>query len=139
MLDTLLADPRVEFEGFSGSSAGVTNAVVVANGWVEGGRGGTSRLGPLLDGRGVQSTVSAMQSLAVDADRFNALPSEVLTAPDEQGKVVAQVGATVGGIDQTTQQSAALAERRSAAASALADQALGLAAEFASRKLPLAG
>jgi NTE family protein len=40
VLDALLADPRVHFEGFSGSSAGAMNAVVLANGWVEGGRDG---------------------------------------------------------------------------------------------------
>lgn len=40
VLDALLADPRVEFEGFSGSSAGAMNAVVLASGWVEGGREG---------------------------------------------------------------------------------------------------
>ena len=42
-LDALLADPRVEFEGFSGSSAGAMNAVVLASGWVEDGRDGARR------------------------------------------------------------------------------------------------
>jgi len=40
VLDTLLAEPRVEFEGLSGSSAGAMNAVVLANGWMNGGREG---------------------------------------------------------------------------------------------------
>jgi NTE family protein len=40
VLDALLADPRVHFEGLSGSSAGAMNAVVLANGWVKGGREG---------------------------------------------------------------------------------------------------
>lgn len=40
VLDTLLADPRVQFEGLSGSSAGAINAVVLADGWIKGGRDG---------------------------------------------------------------------------------------------------
>ena len=43
VLDALLADPRVRFEGFSGSSAGAMNAVVLASGWVQGGREGARR------------------------------------------------------------------------------------------------
>src|SRR5450631_45859 len=40
VLDALLADPRVQFEGLSGSSAGAMNAVALANGWMKGGRDG---------------------------------------------------------------------------------------------------
>ncbi len=40
VLDALLADPRLQFEGFSGSSAGAMNAVVLADGWINGGRDG---------------------------------------------------------------------------------------------------
>ena len=40
VLDALLADPRVRFEGLSGSSAGAMNAVVLADGWAKGGRDG---------------------------------------------------------------------------------------------------
>jgi NTE family protein len=40
VLDALLADPRVRFEGLSGSSAGAMNAVVLADGWAKGGREG---------------------------------------------------------------------------------------------------
>ena len=40
VLDALLADPRIEFEGLSGSSAGAMNAVVLADGWIKGGRDG---------------------------------------------------------------------------------------------------
>jgi NTE family protein len=40
VLDTLLANPRVHFEGLSGSSAGAMNAVVLASGWIKGGRDG---------------------------------------------------------------------------------------------------
>lgn len=40
VLDALLEDQDIEFEGFSGSSAGAMNAVVFANGWMKGGRDG---------------------------------------------------------------------------------------------------
>jgi NTE family protein len=36
VLDALLQDPRLQFEGLSGSSAGAMNAVVLANGWMLG-------------------------------------------------------------------------------------------------------
>ncbi|MDO8250060.1 MAG: patatin-like phospholipase family protein, partial [Rhodoferax sp.] len=40
VLDALLDNPRLEFEGLSGSSAGAMNAVVLADGWLKGGRDG---------------------------------------------------------------------------------------------------
>jgi NTE family protein len=40
VLDALLTDPRIMFEGISGSSAGAINAVVLADGWFKGGREG---------------------------------------------------------------------------------------------------
>jgi NTE family protein len=40
VLDALLADPHIAFEGLSGSSAGAMNAVVLADGWMKGGREG---------------------------------------------------------------------------------------------------
>src|ERR1035437_3303873 len=40
VLDALLDDPRIAFEGLSGSSAGAMNAVVFADGWMKGGRDG---------------------------------------------------------------------------------------------------
>jgi NTE family protein len=40
VLEALLEDARVHFEGISGSSAGAMNAVVLANGWRQGGRDG---------------------------------------------------------------------------------------------------
>ena len=39
-LDRLLEEPRLDFEGLSGSSAGAMNAVVMADGWKKGGRKG---------------------------------------------------------------------------------------------------
>ena len=40
VLDALLQDARMQFEGISGSSAGAMNAVVMAHGWMHGGREG---------------------------------------------------------------------------------------------------
>jgi len=40
VLDALLDDTTLEFEGLSGSSAGAMNAVVFADGWLKGGREG---------------------------------------------------------------------------------------------------
>ena len=40
VLDRLLEDERFQFEGLSGSSAGAMNAVVLADGWLKGGRQG---------------------------------------------------------------------------------------------------
>lgn len=40
VLDALLQDPRTHFEGISGSSAGAMNAVLLAQGWMAGGREG---------------------------------------------------------------------------------------------------
>jgi NTE family protein len=40
VLEALLEDSRIDFEGLSGSSAGAMNALVVADGWMKGGREG---------------------------------------------------------------------------------------------------
>jgi len=40
VLDALLQDPCLQFDGLSGSSAGAMNAVVLADGWLKGGREG---------------------------------------------------------------------------------------------------
>jgi NTE family protein len=40
VLDALLDDARLQFEGLSGSSAGAMNAVILADGWMKGGRDG---------------------------------------------------------------------------------------------------
>ena len=43
VLDALLQQPELEFEGLSGSSAGAMNAVVFADGWMKGGRAGAGQ------------------------------------------------------------------------------------------------
>ena len=43
VLDALLRQPELTFEGLSGSSAGAMNAVVFADGWMKGGREGAGQ------------------------------------------------------------------------------------------------
>ncbi len=78
----------------------------------------------------------AMQELVGNANRMHDLLSEISTASAEQSKGVAQVGASVSELDRMTQQNAALVEQTAAAASALKDQAIGLATEVARFRLP---
>jgi NTE family protein len=40
VLDALLDEPSIDFEALSGSSAGAVNAVVMTQGWIQGGRAG---------------------------------------------------------------------------------------------------
>ena len=52
VLDSLLADPRVEIEGISGASAGAINAVVLADGLRRGGaKGAQARLAEVWRGK----------------------------------------------------------------------------------------
>ncbi len=73
VLDALLADPRLSFEGLSGTSAGAMNAVILAEGWRKGGREGardalnrfwsalgrTQGMGMLVQGSGESIGVSS--------------------------------------------------------------------------------
>ncbi|MBC7705154.1 MAG: hypothetical protein H7274_14585 [Rhodoferax sp.] len=77
-----------------------------------------------------------MQELVVNARRMNDLLAEISTADSEQSSGVSQVGAAVNELDRMTQQNAALVEETAAAASALKDQAIGLANEVDRFKLP---
>ncbi len=86
----------------------------------------------------VQGAGETMQELVVNARRMNDLLSEISTAATEQSSGVAQVGSAVNDLDRMTQQNAALVEQTAAAASALKDQAVGLATEVALFKLPAA-
>ena len=61
---------------------------------------------------------------------------ELKSRVEELSNGVAQVGSAVNDLDRMTQQNAALVEQTAAAASALKDQALGLATEVARFKLP---
>jgi methyl-accepting chemotaxis protein len=77
-----------------------------------------------------------MQELVVNARRMNDLLAEISSAASEQSNGVSQVGSAVNELDRMTQQNAALVEQTAAAASALKDQAIGLAGEVDRFKLP---
>jgi NTE family protein len=69
VLDGLLEDPRLQFEGLSGSSAGAMNAVVMADGWLRGGReGAREALAAFWTEVGRQ--VPAMMVSRADSDRI---------------------------------------------------------------------
>jgi methyl-accepting chemotaxis protein len=84
----------------------------------------------------VKGAGDTMQELVGNATRMNDLLSEIATAASEQSSGVSLVGTTVADLDRMTQQNAALVEQTAAAASALEDQALGLASEVARFKMP---
>ena len=84
----------------------------------------------------VKDAGGTMQELVVNARRMNDLLAEISTAASEQSSGVSQVGAAVNELDRMTQQNAALVEETAAAASALKDQAIGLANEVDRFRLP---
>jgi len=84
----------------------------------------------------VKDAGGTMQELVANARRMNDLLAEISTAASEQSSGVSQVGSAVNELDRMTQQNAALVEETAAAASALKDQAIGLANEVDRFKLP---
>jgi methyl-accepting chemotaxis protein len=86
--------------------------------------------------RVVQGAGDTMSELVVSAGRMNTLLAEISTAATQQSNGLVQVGTTVKGLDSMTQQNAALVEETAAAAAALREQAVDLAAEVDSFKLP---
>jgi len=80
VLDALLADPRVLFEGLSGSSAGAMNAVVLAQGWMQGGReGARSALNQFWTAVG-QQMPKGMVTQGDNDDISLSLPSKLLAS-----------------------------------------------------------
>jgi methyl-accepting chemotaxis protein len=77
-----------------------------------------------------------MRELVDNAQRMNELLVQISTAASQQSNGVTQVGAAVNELDRMTQQNAALVEQTAAAAAALNDQAVGLAAEVDTFRLP---
>ena len=84
----------------------------------------------------VQGADETMQELVVNARRMNDLLAEISTAASERSDGVAQVGTAVNELDRMTQQNAAPEEQTAAAASALKDQAVGLAGEVSKFRMP---
>ncbi len=84
----------------------------------------------------VKGAGETMQELVGNAQRMHDLLSDISTAANEQSQGIMQVGGAVNDLDRMTQQNAALVEQTAAAAEALKDQAVDLAAEVAQFKLP---
>ena len=85
----------------------------------------------------VKGAGDSMQEMVGNARLMNELLSQITTAASEQSCGVTEVGTTVHDLDRMTQQNAALVEQTAAAASALKDQAHGLAREVNQFKLPV--
>ncbi len=67
VLDALLADDSIAFEGLSGSSAGAMNALVFADGWLKGGRDGARQgLADFWNQVGKQMPAAATQGSGED-------------------------------------------------------------------------
>jgi methyl-accepting chemotaxis protein len=84
----------------------------------------------------VQGAGETMNQLVDNASRMNTLLAEISTAATRQSNGLVEVGSTILGLDSMTQQNAALVEQTAAAAAALKEQALDLASEVDSFKLP---
>jgi methyl-accepting chemotaxis protein len=84
----------------------------------------------------VKGAGETMQELVANAQRMHGLLSEISTAASEQSQGINQVGDSVTDLDRMTQQNAALVEQTAAAATSLKEQAIGLANEVATFKLP---
>ncbi len=86
--------------------------------------------------RVAQGAGDTMAELVTNAERISGLLAEISTAAAEQSAGVSSVGTSVQQLDRMTQQNAALVEETAAAASSLRDQAMELADEVATFKLP---
>jgi methyl-accepting chemotaxis protein len=76
-----------------------------------------------------------MQDIVSSVRRVNDIMAEISAASEEQSSGIQQVGRTIGQMDQTTQQNAALVEEASAAARSLEGQAGQLLAAVARFRL----
>jgi methyl-accepting chemotaxis protein len=85
----------------------------------------------------VRGAGDTMNELVATARQMDTLLAEIATASVEQSSGVMMVSTSVQDLDRMTQQNAALVEQTAAAAAALKDQALGLAAEVATFRLPV--
>lgn len=77
-----------------------------------------------------------MGQLLRTAERMKGLMDEVLNGTSEQTAGIKLVSESLQNLDQQTQQNAALVEQTAAAATALREQAVGLAGRVAKFKLP---
>ncbi len=84
----------------------------------------------------VKGAGESMQQLVRNAQRMNELLSGISSAAAGQRLGIHQVGNAVHELHRVTRRNAALVEQTAASATALKDQAIGLAAEVSSFRLP---
>ena len=84
----------------------------------------------------VRQAGATIAVIVTSSQRVDHLLGEVATGAREQSLGVGQIGQAVQELDRMTQQNAALVEQTAAAATAMRDQALALAAEVARFKMP---
>jgi len=78
---------------------------------------------------------TTIRDIVTNADKINALMTQIATPTREQSSGVAQVSTAVHELDRATQQNAALVEETSAASTTLSDQAVRLAREISFFKI----
>jgi len=78
---------------------------------------------------------TTMNEIVASVQRVSGIIGEIADAAAEQSGGIAQINATVGQLDQMTQQNAALVEEGAAAAESLKDQAARLATVVSKFKL----
>ena len=85
----------------------------------------------------VRKAGATIEDIVSASQRVNQLLGEVATGAREQSVGIGQIGQAVQELDRMTQQNAALVEQTAAAATAMKDQAHGLAEEVARFKMPV--
>jgi methyl-accepting chemotaxis protein len=84
----------------------------------------------------VRKAGATIEDTVQSSRRVDALLGSVATGAREQSQGIAQIGVAVQELDRMTQQNAALVEQTAAAAAAMKEQALVLAAEVARFRMP---
>jgi methyl-accepting chemotaxis protein len=78
----------------------------------------------------VRQAGHTMEEIVASVDRVNGIIGEIAGASEQQQEGISQVNRAIAGLDDTTQQNAALVEQAAAAASAMNEQALRLSEVF---------
>jgi methyl-accepting chemotaxis protein len=78
----------------------------------------------------VRQAGATMQEIVASVDRVNAIIGEIAGASEQQQDGITQVNRAIAGMDDSTQQNAALVEQAAAAAAAMNEQAQRLSAVF---------
>jgi methyl-accepting chemotaxis protein len=78
----------------------------------------------------VRQAGDTMQEIVASVDRVNAIIGEIAAASEQQQEGIGQVNQAIAGMDDSTQQNAALVEQAAAAAAAMNEQAQRLSEVF---------